>query len=107
MLPIHLKMMDTMEEAATEAMVNTGMTGDFIDQDFVNWVGLPTCKLVQLILVYNVNGTPNEARCIDAVMSYNEHSERIVFAMTQLGKQSMILRFTWLEKHNCKGTLNQ
>ena len=35
MLPIHLKMTDTMEETSMEAMVNTGATGDFIDQDFV------------------------------------------------------------------------
>jgi len=35
MLPIHLKMTDTMEETSTEAMVDTGTTGDFIDQDFV------------------------------------------------------------------------
>jgi len=27
--------MDTMEETSTEAMVDTGATGDFIDQDFV------------------------------------------------------------------------
>ena len=31
MLPIHLKTTDTMEEASTEAMVDTGATGDFID----------------------------------------------------------------------------
>jgi hypothetical protein len=31
MLPIHLKTTDTLEEAATEAMVDTGTTGDFID----------------------------------------------------------------------------
>ena len=35
MLPIHLKMTDTMEETSMEAMVDTGATGDFIDQDFV------------------------------------------------------------------------
>jgi len=35
MLPIHLKTTDTMEETSTEAMVDTGATGDFIDQDFV------------------------------------------------------------------------
>jgi hypothetical protein len=40
MLPIHLKMMDTMKEAATKAMVDTGMTRDFFDQDFVDKVGL-------------------------------------------------------------------
>ena len=31
MLPIHLKTTDTLEEATTEAMVDTGATGDFID----------------------------------------------------------------------------
>jgi len=31
MIPIHLRMTDTMEETSTEAMVNTGATGDFID----------------------------------------------------------------------------
>jgi hypothetical protein len=31
---------------------------------------------------------------------YNGHSECILLAVTQLGKQSMILGFTWLKKHN-------
>jgi len=35
MLLIHLKTTDTMEETSTEAMVDTGATRDFIDQDFV------------------------------------------------------------------------
>jgi len=42
MVPIHLEMTDTMEEASTEAMVDTGTTGDFVDQDFVNQAKLPT-----------------------------------------------------------------
>ena len=33
-------------------------------------------------------------------MTYNGHSERILFVVTRLGKQSMILGFTWLKKHN-------
>ena len=96
--------MDTMEEATTEAMVDTGATGDFIDQDFVKRTGLLTCKLTQPIPVYNVDGSPNEAgsinNVVDVIMSYNGHSERILLAVTQLGKQSMILGFTWLKKHN-------
>ena len=104
MLLILLKTMDTMEEAATEAMVDTGTTGDFIDQDFFERTGLPTCKLAQPIPVYNVDGSPNEAgsinNIVDVIMSYNGHSERILLAVTRLGKQSMILRFTWLKKHN-------
>jgi hypothetical protein len=38
-------MTDTMEEATTEAMVNTSATGNFIDQDFIDQMKLPTWKL--------------------------------------------------------------
>ena len=78
-LLIHLKTTDTMEEASAEAMVETGATGDFIDQDFVQNAKLPTRNLSQLILVYNVNMTPNEAGSIhevmDMIMTYSGHSE--------------------------------
>src|SRR6266571_2819098 len=101
MLPIHLKTTDTIEELSTEAMVDTGATGDFIDQDFVTHAKLPTRKLSQPIPVYNVDGTPNEAgsihEVVDVIMTYNQHSERILLAVTRLG---MILGFTWLDKHN-------
>jgi len=69
MLPIHLKMTDIMEETSTEAMVNTGATGDFIDQDFVARAKLPTHKLSQPIPIYNVDGTLNEARSICKVVN--------------------------------------
>jgi len=103
-VPTHLKTTDTMEEASTEAMVDTGATGDFVDQDFVNQAKLPTQKLSQPIPVYNVDGTLNEAgsihEVIDIIMTYDGHSERILLAITWLGKQSMILGMTWLNKHN-------
>jgi len=104
MLPIHLKTTDTMEETSTEAMVDTGATRDFIDQDFVTRAKLPTCKLSQPIPVYNVDRTLNEAgsirEVVNMIMTYDRHSECILLAVTCLGKQSMILRFTWLNKHN-------
>ncbi len=68
MLLIHLKTTDTMEEASSEAMVNTGATGDFIDQDFVRNAKLLTCKLSQPIPVYNVDGALNEAGSIHEVV---------------------------------------
>ena len=75
MLPIHLKTTDTMEETSTEAMVNTGATGDFIDQDFVAQAKLLTRKLSQPIPVYNVDETLNEAgsirEVVDMIMTYD------------------------------------
>ena len=86
MLPIHLKTTDTLKEASTEAMVDTGATGDFIDRDFMERAKLPTRKLSEPVPVYNVDGTPNEAgsidRVVDVVMTYNGHLERILLAVT-------------------------
>ena len=67
MLPIHLKTTDSMEETSMEAMVDNGASGDFIDQDFISQ--LPTHKLSQLIPVYNVDRTLNEARSIREVIN--------------------------------------
>jgi len=104
LLPVHLKTTDTMEESSTEAMVDTGATGDFIDQDFVTQAKLLTHQLSRPIPVYNVDGTLNKAgsihEVVDVVMTYNGHSKRILLAVTRLGKQSMILGFSWLDKHN-------
>ena len=86
MLLIHLKTTDMREEALSEAIVDTGATGDFIDQDFVQNAKLPTRKLLQPILVYNVDGTLNEAgsihEIVDMIMSYGGHSEQIILVVT-------------------------
>ena len=75
LLPIHLKMTDTMEELSTNAMVDTDATGDFINQDFVIQAKLLTCKLSQPILVYNVDRILKKAgsiyEVVDIVMTYN------------------------------------
>jgi len=103
-LPVHVKTTDTLEEVSTKAMVDTGATGDFIDRDFVLASKLTTRKLSEPIPVHNVDGTPNEAgsisEVVDVIMTYNGHSERIMLAVTCLGKQNMILGYTWLDKHN-------
>ncbi|KNZ73281.1 hypothetical protein J132_08051 [Termitomyces sp. J132] len=37
---------------------------------------------------------------VDLVLHYQDHSERAAFAVTSLGKQDMILGFTWLCEHS-------
>jgi len=65
---------------------------------------IPVRKLSEPIPVYNVDGTPNEAGAIreivDVVVRYKGHSERCVLAVTGLGKQDIILGYSWLRKHN-------
>jgi len=56
------------------------------------------------ILVFNVNGSPNEAgqisKVMDIVLCYKTHSKRILLAVSGLGKQSLILGYDWLKDHN-------
>ena len=58
------------------------------------------------IPVFNVNSFPNEAgqisKVVDIVLCYKTHSERMLLAISRLGKQSPILGYDWLKDHNPK-----
>ena len=84
--------------------MDCGATGSFTSQNYVEHNRLTTCKLGQLIPVYNVDSSPNESgsitEIVDAILRFDGHSERTTFAVTNLGRQDLILGFTWLEEHN-------
>jgi len=65
-----------------------------------------TQTLSRNILVFNVDGSPNEAgqisEVVDVVLRYKTHSERMLLAVSGLGKQSLILSYDWLKDHNPK-----
>jgi len=66
--------------------------------------GINTRSISRPIPVYNVDGFPNEAgqisEVVDVVLRYKTHSERTLLAVSNLGKQNMILGYTWLKNHN-------
>ena len=84
--------------------MDSGATGNFIDKDFVHTKGISTRSISHPILVFNVDSSPNEAEqiseVVDVVLRYKTHSERTLLAVSNLGKQSMILGYTWLKDHN-------
>ena len=67
-------------------------------------MGLTTRALQRPVPVYNVDGTPNEAgsikEVVDLVLRFKDHLERVLFAVTNLGSQDVILGLTWLREHN-------
>jgi len=84
--------------------LDSGATGNFIDKDFVHIKGISTRNTSRPIPVFNVDGSSNKAgqisEVVDAVLRYKTHSERTLLAISNLGKQSMILGYTWLKDHN-------
>ena len=86
------------------ALIDSSMTSLFMDQRYAKHYRLTTRKLHSPISVYNIYGLPNEAgsitEVVDAILHLNRHTKQINFALTNLGKQNLVLRFTWLEEHN-------
>lgn len=103
-LPVELRTTDTGVEVRTSALVDSGATGSFIDRDFVAQHGIATRRLARPVPVLNVDGSPNEAgqitEIVDLILRYKRHAERVVFAVTGLGKKNVILGYTWLREHN-------
>jgi hypothetical protein len=86
------------------ALIDCGATGCFIDIEWAKLNNIPTCPLTNLIPVYNVDSTTNDAGSItdiaDVILHYENHSERTQLAVTRLGTQSLILGYNWLRNHN-------
>jgi predicted aspartyl protease len=101
---VEIESMDTMVKQCTQALIDCGATGCFIDIEWAKLNNIPTFPLSKLIPVYNVDSTANDAGAItdiaDGILRYENHSERTQLAVTHLGKQSLILGYNWLHNHN-------
>jgi hypothetical protein len=103
-LKVSIETTDTGEVKSLQSLIDSGATGRFIDQGYVKTNQLTARTLSTPIPVFNVDGTPNEARSItevvDLILRYKNHLERSLFAVTGLGRQNLILGLPWLQKHN-------
>jgi hypothetical protein len=101
---VEIESIDTAVKRHTQALIDCGATGCFIDIEWAKLNNIPTCPLTNPIPVYNVDGTANDASTItdiaDVILRYETYSERTQLAVTRLGKQSLILGYNWLCNHN-------
>ena len=102
---VELQSVIDQRKVSTQALVDSGATSlGYADADFVAQNGIPTTRLQRPIPVFNVDGSPNEAggisAVVDVVLGHEGHSERVVLAVTKLGKQLLILGHGWLKYHN-------
>src|SRR3981189_1705588 len=101
---VEIETTDTVMKCNINALVDCGATSLFVDTEYVRSNNISTHRLTTPIPVYNVDGTANEAGAIteiaDVILRYKGHAERTQLAVTSLGKQTMILGFTWLREQN-------
>ncbi len=103
-MTVELKTTNTGSKFHTNALIDSGVTGLFIESDFLCRNRIATQKLLRPLPVLNVDRTPNEGGQIMEVVSlilwYKQHGEWILLAVTNLRKKNLILGYTWLCKHN-------
>jgi len=89
---------------SVEALIDSGATGMFIDIDIIRSKNIRTHRLPRVILVYNIDGTPNEAghitEVVDLIVQYKDHSEWATFHIMGIGQTTIILQHMWLMEHN-------
>jgi hypothetical protein len=94
-IDIEVEVTDTVVKQCTQALVDSGENGCFFDIVWARLNNVPTHPLVNLILVYNVDSTTNEAGMItevtDLVLHHDNHSGHTQFLVTCLGKQSITI----------------
>jgi len=94
---VEIRTTDTSELHSIKALLDCRATRSLIDRDFVCSKGMNTQTLSYNILVFNVDSSPNEteqiSEVVDVVLHYKTHSERMLLAVSGLGKQSLILGY--------------
>ncbi|SJL04343.1 uncharacterized protein ARMOST_07709 [Armillaria ostoyae] len=89
---------------ATKGLVDSGCTSSAINRAFVRKNQLDTVKTAIPIVVYNADGTRNQAgditEYVEMRMTIGNHVERIDFAVTDLGPKDLYLGHDWLKRHN-------
>jgi len=87
-----------------KALLDSGMTGMFMDRRVVAKHGFRLQKLKKSITVRNVNGMNNSRRAIthqiEANVYYKGYVERMRIDVCNLGKTEVILGMPWLAAYN-------
>src|SRR6266404_1262564 len=103
-IQVELTSLTSLASVSTSMLLDSGATGMFINQSFMQKHQLETTPLPQPILVCNVDGSPNENGSVmeevHVTLRFGRHSKRVHLAVANLGQQTVIIGHSWLTLHN-------
>jgi len=103
-MKVGLEKLENYEGVAVRALLDSGVTGLFMDTTFAREKGFKMEKLKKPLLVRNVDGTVNAGGAIThqvkCNMFFKGHVERARIDVCNLGKTEVILEMPWLAVHN-------
>ena len=85
-------------------MVDSGASTTFISRRFVQDNHVATQRLDRPIPLFNIDGTLNRDGTISEVailgLQIGDHVEKVIFMVTDIGSEDVIVGLDWLRKHN-------
>jgi len=103
-MKVGLEKLDTHEGVTVKALLDSGVTGIFMDKDFAEEQGFKLVKLDKPVEVKNVDSMNNNGGRIEygikCNMYFEGHIERIRVDVCKLGRTKVILGMPWLTAHN-------
>jgi len=103
-IKVGLEKLENHEGIAVKALLDSRVTGLFMDMTFAREKGFRMEKMKNSLLVKNVDGTVNIGGAImhqvECNMFFKGHIERVRIDVCNLGKTEVILRMSWLAAHN-------
>ena len=103
-LNIGVEKVDTHEGITIKALLDSGMTGMFMDKKMAAKHRFKLQKLERPVAVRNVDGTNNSGGAITHQVEVNvyhkNHVKRMRIDVCNLGKTDVILGMLWLQVHN-------
>jgi len=103
-LKVGLEKLESHEGIAVKVLLDSGVTGLFMDMTFAKEKGFKMEKLKKPLLVRNVDGMVNAGGAITHQVEYNMffkgYMERARMDVCNLGKTELILGMPWLAAHN-------
>jgi len=99
-LNIGIEKLDTHEGVMVKVLLDSGVTGMFMDKKMAVKYGFRLQKLERPVAVRNVDGTNNSGGAIthqvEVNVYYKSHIERMRMDVCDLGKTDVILEMLWL-----------
>ena len=84
------------------ALLDSGAMNNFIHQDIVKKLGLKMMNRKEPQLVKDIQGGSLgwTNKVCKATIEIGRHQEEMVFSIIPLGKHDLVIRLSWLQKHN-------
>ena len=103
-LNIGIEKIDIHEGVTVKALLDSGITGMFMDKKIAAKHGFKLQKLERPVMIRNMNGTNNSAGTIthqiEVNIYYKNHVKRMRVDVCNLGKTDIILEMPWLQVLN-------